>query len=428
MTRSVFQPVQKALKGSLGVPGDKSISHRAVMLAAIARGTSRIDGFLQGNDCLQTIDCFRRLGVTIREKGQTIEVEGAGPNGLKEPESVLDVGNSGTTARLLQGILAAMPFHSVIVGDESIARRPMDRVSEPLKKMGAKIDGRKEGKLTPISIRGGRLEGIRYQSPVASAQVKSALLFAGLFAAGETTVEEPYLTRDHTERMLKAFGVPVRKKGTETTVYGGSILKARDFRIPGDISSAAFFLVAGAIKEGSFITVHNVGINPTRTGIIDVLRRMGAKISLNNERIYGEEPVADITVQAAPLRGVEIGGDLIPRLIDEIPVIALLATQADGTTTIKDAGELKVKETNRIDTVVTQLKKLGANIEATEDGMIIHGPSSLNGGTVSSMGDHRIGMMLAIASCVSTQPVVVEQSEAIAVSYPHFEKDFAKMF
>ena len=390
------------------------------MFGAIANGKTTVEGFLPGEDCLSTISCFRKLGIEIKQEEDRVTVFGKGWNGLSEASEILDVGNSGTTTRLMLGILATRPFHSVVIGDDSIAKRPMARVTEPLRKMGAKIDGRGEGNFTPLAIRGGQTKGITYASPVASAQVKSAILLAGLQSEGITTVREPHKSRDHTERMLKAFGIELQEDGLTVSVVGGQELASQHVVVPGDISSAAFFLVAGAIVENSEITLTNVGINETRTGIIDVLQKMGAKLQLTNEKVINEEKMADLTIRTSELQGIEISGEIIPRLIDEIPIIAVLATQANGTTVIKDAEELKVKETNRIDTVVSQLKTLGANIEATDDGMIIHGPTPLIGGKVASFGDHRIGMAMAIAGLISSAQVEIEDIEAIDVSYPNF--------
>lgn len=413
-------PRKKGLKGTIKVPGDKSISHRSIMFGAAAAGRTTVKGFLAGEDCLSTIRCFRELGVAIEQSGDYVEIEGKGIEGLIEPSRVLDVGNSGTTIRLMLGLLANTPFHSVIAGDDSIAKRPMDRVVHPLKRMGAAIEGREHGSYTPISLRGGGLKGIDYTTPVASAQVKSAILLAGLKAEGMTSVTEPYPTRDHTERMLKAFGAEVRTDGLTKTIRGGQCLTAADIRVPGDISSAAFFLAAGALLPGSELTVLETGINPTRTGLLDVLRDMGASLTISNERGEEAEPYADITVQASDLKAVEIGGELIPRLIDEIPVIALMATQAKGVTVIKDAAELKVKETNRIDAVAEELSKMGASIEATEDGLRITGGTPLHGARVDSRGDHRIGMMLAIAACAAEGETILDRSEAVNISYPNF--------
>jgi 3-phosphoshikimate 1-carboxyvinyltransferase len=411
------------LEGQVKVPGDKSISHRAVMFGSIANGITRIENFLPGEDCLSTISCFRQLGVDIVQNGSDVTVVGRGGDGLKQPEDTLYVGNSGTTIRLMMGILSGLPFTSMLEGDESIARRPMTRVTLPLGKMGASITGRNNGEFTPLTVKGQKLHGITYELPVASAQVKSAILLAGLQAQGETNVIEPVKTRDHTERMIKQFGGEVVREGDAVKVTGGQILKGTHINVPGDISSAAFFLVAAAIVPGSEIILRNVGLNPTRTGIIDVLSAMGADFIIEPYESESAEPAGDIRIKHSKLNSTIVEGDLIPRLIDEIPVIALLATQAEGTTIIKDAGELKVKETNRIDTVVNELKKLGANIEATDDGMIIHGKQSLDGGTVSAHGDHRIGMMLSIAALLCKQDVILEQSEAVAVSYPGFFDD-----
>lgn len=420
MNQGLVLTKKHSLNGTIEVPGDKSISHRAVMFGAIAEGKTTIQNFLTGEDCLSTISCFKEMGVSIKQEGTNVTIEGKGFSGLKEPVNILNVGNSGTTTRLMLGILAGRPFHACIIGDESIAKRPMDRVTAPLRQMGAHIDGRNNGSFTPLSLRGGNLKSIYYKSPVASAQVKSSILLAGLQADGTTTVEEPYQSRDHTERLLSAFGVHVKKQNLTVSVEGGQTLKGANIYVPGDISSAAFFLVAGAIVPDSSIKLKNVGINPTRTGILDVLENMGAEIEII-PTLDSAEPMADISVRTSELKGTEISGELIPRLIDEIPIIALLATQAEGTTVIKDAEELKVKETNRIDTVVGELKKLGADIEATSDGMIIRGKTKLKGGTnVSSHGDHRIGMMLAIASTICEEPVELMQHEAVSVSYPAF--------
>ncbi|ADF41132.1 3-phosphoshikimate 1-carboxyvinyltransferase [Priestia megaterium DSM 319] len=416
-----------SLQGEISIPGDKSISHRAVMFGAMAEGKTTISHFLAGEDCLSTISCFEKMGVSIKREDEYVEVEGKGIEGLSEPASILDVGNSGTTTRLMLGILAGVPFHTSLIGDESIAKRPMSRVTVPLRSMGAKIDGREHGQYTPLSTRGGALKAIHYHSPVASAQVKSAILLAGLHAEGTTKVTEPFTSRDHTERMLRAFGVDVEVDGTTVSIEGGQSLRGTDVYVPGDISSAAFFLVAGAVVPNSRIVLKSVGLNPTRTGIIDVLQQMGARLTISNERIQNGEPIGDLTIETSQLKGIEIGGDLIPRLIDEIPVIALLATQANGKTVIKDAEELKVKETNRIDTVATELSKLGASVTPTADGLIIEGKTALKSGEVDSYGDHRIGMMLAVAAAIATGEVTLMRSEAIHVSYPTFFEDLDKL-
>ena len=424
--RQLHTNVQR-LVGTIDVPGDKSISHRAVMLGSIANGTTTVTNFLPGEDCLSTIDCFRKMGISIQQNEEYVKIEGKGINGLKEPTAILDVGNSGTTTRLLLGILAGTPFHACIIGDESIAKRPMARVTNPLREMGVKIDGREDGQYTPLSIRGGDTRAIDFVSPVASAQVKSAILLAGLQSEGTTVVTEPHKSRDHTERMIKAFGGDVQEDGLKISVTGKQQLQATNVEVPGDISSAAFFLVAGAIVPNSQLTLKRVGINPTRTGIVDVLTEMGANFSLHKKRIANFEAYTDISISTSQLRGIEIGGDLVPRLIDEIPIIALLATQAEGITVIKDASELKVKETNRIDTVVSELKKLGADIEATDDGMVIYGKTKLKGNKVNSHGDHRIGMMLAIAACIAQDELLLENDEAISVSYPSFFEDLHRL-
>jgi len=417
-------PAQTGLKGTIKVPGDKSISHRSVMFAAVARGKTMVENFLPGADCLSTIHCFQQMSVPIERDGTRVVIAGKGWDGLAEPETVLDTGNSGTTTRLMLGLLAGRPFHSVIAGDESIAKRPMQRVTKPLCEMGAHIDGRMGGNFTPLSIRGGALQGIEYRLPVASAQVKSALLLAGLQADGTTIVHEPQPTRDHTERMIRAFGGEVRTEGRTISVRGGTVFHGTEIVVPGDISSAAFFMAAASLVPGSEIVLPDVGLNPTRAGIIDVLKQMGADMEVVETHAPSDgEQTGTLVIRPAALQGVEIGGGLIPRLIDEIPIIALLATQAEGRTVIKDAAELKVKETNRIDTVVRELKKLGAHIEATADGMIIEGPCRLSGGTVESHGDHRIGMMLAVASLVAKDAVCLKGAEAIAVSYPQFFDD-----
>ncbi|PFG13611.1 3-phosphoshikimate 1-carboxyvinyltransferase [Bacillus sp. es.036] len=416
-----------SLKGTVVIPGDKSISHRAIMFGSIANGTTRITNFLPGADCLSTISCFKQMGVRIEQDGASVVVEGQGIEGLKEPSELLDVGNSGTTFRLMMGLLAGRPFHSVLAGDESIAKRPMNRVTVPLSQMGAVIDGREQGTFAPISIRGGNLKGITYQSPVASAQVKSGILLAGLQAEGVTTVSETHRSRNHTENMLESFGVKVNRDGLSVSVEGGQQLTATNVEVPGDISSAAFFLVAGAIVPNSTITLLNVGINETRSGILDVLEQMGAALSIKNRRVVNQEEVADLTICTSDLREAVIEGDIIPRLIDELPIIALLATQANGKTIIRNAEELKVKETNRIDAVVEALQTLGASITGTPDGMVIEGPTPLHGGEVSSLGDHRIGMMLAVAGCITEGAVELALPDAIKVSYPDFFDHLKKL-
>ncbi|WKK69622.1 3-phosphoshikimate 1-carboxyvinyltransferase [Brochothrix thermosphacta] len=409
----------KQLNGTIEVPGDKSISHRAIMFGALANGQTTIEHFLHGEDCLSTIAVFRQLGVAIDVSSDKITVHGTGIESLKQPSTILDVGNSGTTIRLMMGILAGRPFESQLTGDASIQKRPMNRVITPLKTMSAAISAQ-EGGLAPVTVSAVEaITGINYDMPVASAQVKSALLFAGMQSDDVTIINEKEKSRDHTERMLQQFGGEITINGLSISITKQPPLQGQKIYVPGDISSAAFFLVAASLLAGSKVTLKNVGMNPTRTGIIDVLRDMGAAIAETSQPTTGE-PLSDLTVSAAPLKATEIGGSLIPRLIDELPIIALLATQAEGTTVIKDAEELKVKETNRIDTVAEELTKMGADITATPDGLIIKGPTALHGATVSSHGDHRIGMMLAVAGFIASSPVELEDAEAIAVSYPNF--------
>ena len=428
-TLQVEKPAHPLI-GTVSVPGDKSISHRAVMLGAVAEGTTVVQGFLMSEDCLRTVDCFRKMGIVISTpSSQEMRIEGRGWEGLQEPTEVLDVGNSGTTIRLLLGILSGRPFHAVLQGDSSIARRPMKRVVDPLRTMGARIDGRQDGQYAPLAVRGGKLKGCTLTTPVASAQVKSAILLAGLQADGETTVCEPYISRDHTERMLSAFGVPVRQEGTAWTVKGGQQLKGGGvLQIPGDISSAAYFLAAATLVPGSQLVLKNVGINPTRTGILDVLEAMGGKVEIGNHQTWGGEPVADLHVEASSLTATTIEGSIIPRLIDELPIIAVLATQAEGTTIIRDAQELRVKETDRIATVSRFLTDMGAKVEPTDDGMIIHGPTPLKGAVVDTVGDHRIGMAAYVAGLVADGTTRIEKAEAINVSFPGFANQFTQLF
>lgn len=409
-----------SLRGEIQVPGDKSISHRSVMFGAIAEGTTTVEGFLLGEDCLSTIDCFRKLGVKIDVEGTNVKIESAGMDAWKEPKEVLYTGNSGTTTRLMLGILSGTKLHTIMTGDASIGKRPMRRVVDPLRQMGAQIAGRDGGQYTPLAIQGTELSSIDYTMPVASAQVKSAILLAGLRAKGTTIVRESEISRDHTERMLRQFGAKVEAANGVVSFEGGQKLKGTHVSVPGDISSAAFFLVAGAVAQESEIILKNVGVNETRAGIIDVLQAMGADLEVVIEDEQAAEPTAAITVRTSNLKGTTIEGAIIPRLIDEIPVLALLATQAQGKTIIKDAEELKVKETDRITAVVTELKKLGADIEATDDGMVINGPVKLHGGALQSYGDHRIGMMAAVAALITDGPVDIDDADCVAVSYPTF--------
>lgn len=412
------------LEGQVHVPGDKSISHRAVMLGSIAQGKTHVKGFLSSKDCLSTVNCFRKMGVTIEETAPAeLLIYGEGLNSLKEPDNVLDAGNSGTTIRLMLGILAGQDFFSVVTGDASLRNRPMDRVIIPLSRMGAKIYGRGKNTLAPVSVTGTReLKSIAYASPVPSAQVKSAVLLAGLFTEGRTWVTEPAKSRDHTENMLKWFGADVQRSadGLTVGVQGRSLFQGTDIEIPGDISSAAFFMVAGSLVPGSEIVIVNVGISSTRMGIIHALRNMGADIILLNKRMDSGEPAADILVRTAPLKGVEISGEIIPSLIDEIPILAVAATQAEGTTIIKDAGELRFKETDRLKAVASELGRMGAHVMETSDGLIIEGPVSLKGCLCHSYGDHRIAMALAVAGLVAEGETIIKESESVSISFPGF--------
>ncbi|MFF2752692.1 3-phosphoshikimate 1-carboxyvinyltransferase [Psychrobacillus sp. NPDC058041] len=418
--RKILDYAQPSLQGTLRIPGDKSVSHRSIMFGSIAKGETTIEGFLQSDDCLATIDCFTKLGVEILIDGENVQVKSNGIDAWKEPSDILYTGNSGTTTRLMLGILAGSNLTTVLIGDESIQKRPMKRVTAPLKKMGAHFIGREDAQFTPIAMEGKKLQAIHYKMPVASAQVKSAILLAALNAEGETILTEIEISRDHTEKMLRHFGADLTVEDKTIYLTGGQKLTGTHVVVPGDISSAAFFLAAGSIVPNSKLVLQNVGLNPTRTGIVDVLKEMGANVSILELDNVSHEEIGDITVETSELKGTEIGGDLIPRLIDEIPIIALLATQATGKTIIKDAEELKVKETNRIDAVVNELKKLGANITATADGMIIEGPTPLHGGDIDTYGDHRIGMMAAIASLITSTAVTIDNENCIAVSYPNF--------
>jgi 3-phosphoshikimate 1-carboxyvinyltransferase len=391
------------------------------MFGALGDGVTQISGFLQGEDNYSTLKAFRAMGVVIEDQGEgRLRVEGVGLHGLTEPSDLLDCGNSGTTMRLMTGLLSGQDFFSVLTGDQYLRKRPMRRVVEPLSMMGARIDGRDDGERAPLAIRGGGLHGIEYDSPVASAQVKSALLLAGLYAEGETTIREPHLSRDHSERMLRAFGADLTSFDGGVTLSPGARLTGREVIVPGDISSAAFYLVAGLITPNSELLIRNVGINPTRSGIIDILQQMGGSIELIDERDVCGEPVADLLVKSSRLHGIEIGGSVVPRAIDEFPVVAVAAAVAEGQTIIRDAHELRVKETDRIAAMVSELSKLGADVEASEDGMVINGVESLSGGKVTSHGDHRIAMSLAVASNLATAEVVIADTDCTETSFPGF--------
>ncbi|CRH90934.1 3-phosphoshikimate 1-carboxyvinyltransferase [Chlamydia trachomatis] len=413
----------KHLQGTIRVPGDKSISHRSIMFGSLAKGITKVYDILRGKDVLSTMQVFRDMGVVIEDKGDVVEVHGLGFDGLQAPKNPLDMGNSGTSIRLISGVLAGQDFQATMFGDDSLSKRPMDRVTIPLKQMGVEISGQTERDLPPLTIHGSQqLKPITYQLPVASAQVKSALIFAALQAEGESVIVEKELTRNHTEDMIRQFGGEIAVNGKEIRIKGRQTFTAQKVVVPGDISSAAFWLVAGLIIPNSRIVLENVGINETRTGIIDVIQAMGGKLTISNRDEIAKS--ATLMVETSDLHGTEIGGDLIPRLIDELPIISLLATQANGTTVIRDAEELKVKETDRIQVVADTLNSMGANITPTDDGMIIQGKTSLHGTDINTFGDHRIGMMTAIAALlVEEGQVNLDRAEAINTSYPSFFAD-----
>jgi len=424
------------LQGRVRVPGDKSISHRALLLAAIAEGTSGVKDFLPAADCQATLRAVRALGVEVEERTPTtLIIHGRGLRGLREPDDVLDCGSSGTTMRLLAGMLAGQPFLSVLSGNAQLCRRPMGRVVEPLRRMGATVLGREDGRRPPLALQGGNLRGIDYTLPVASAQVKSALLLAGLYADGPTVLHEPGPARDHTERMLIAMGGRLQIADCRLRIDPGERLLALHVTVPGDFSAAAFLIVAATLVPGSEITVEDVGVNPTRTGLLDVLRAMGAGVTLHNERTVSGEPVAGLIIRASELRGVEVGGTLVVRAIDEFPILAVAATQAQGETVVRDAAELRVKETDRIATTVQELRRLGAEIEPRPGGFVIHGPTPLRspelvegrGAAVHSHGDHRLAMALAVAGLVATGETLIQDVGCIADSFPGFEATLARL-
>jgi len=390
------------------------------MLGSIARGVTSVRGFLRGEDNISTLNAFRAMGVTVADDGETLRIAGKGLHGLAEPADILDCGNSGTSMRLITGLLAGQRFFSVLTGDKYLRNRPMKRVIEPLTRMGASIFGRAGGEKAPLAIAGKELAGITYESPVASAQVKSAILLAGLYASGETTVTEPHFSRDHSERMLGYFGADIQVLDSGARIRGGRELTARDITVPGDISSAAFFMVAALIVPGSELLIRGVGINPTRTGILDILTAMGADIKLLDRRVLSGEPVADILVRSSRLQGIEIGGDVVPRAIDEFPVICVAASLAEGRTVVKEARELRVKETDRIAAMAANLRKAGITVVETEDGMEIEGRERLTGGEYESFGDHRIAMSMLVAGLAAERAVTVSDVECIATSFPTF--------
>ena len=416
---AVIKPSGK-LRGEITVPGDKSISHRSVMLGSIAKGDTRISGFLTGEDCLSTIDCFKKLGIDIEVNGTDVTVHGKGLKGLSAPAETLDVGNSGTTLRLMSGILSAQPFTTRLTGDSSIQKRPMGRVASPLGLMGAKITSENEKMTAPLTIEGQRLHGIDYTLPVASAQVKSALILAGLYADGETRITEPEATRDHTEIMLNYLGADIRKEGDTIVVRPAAELTGKDITVPGDISSAAYFIAAALISKDSEVLIKNVGVNPTRTGIITAFKAMGGNIELTNERTVCGEPVADILVRSSRLHGVVIKGAIIPKLIDEIPVIAAAACYASGETVIADAAELRVKESDRIKTMAAELGRMGATVIQTNDGMIILGGIPLHGAVCESYNDHRVAMSVAVAALGAKGETQIKDCGCVDISFPGY--------
>ena len=416
---AVIKPSGK-LRGEITVPGDKSISHRSVMLGSIAKGDTRISGFLTGEDCLSTIDCFKKLGIDIEVNGTDVTVHGKGLKGLSAPAETLDVGNSGTTLRLMSGILSAQPFTTRLTGDSSIQKRPMGRVASPLGLMGAKITSENEKMTAPLTIEGQKLHGIDYTLPVASAQVKSALILAGLYADGETRITEPEATRDHTEIMLNYLGADIKKEGDTIVVRPAAELTGRDITVPGDISSAAYFIAAALISKDSEVLIKNVGVNPTRTGIITAFKAMGGNIELTNERTVCGEPVADILVRSSRLHGVVIKGAIIPKLIDEIPVIAAAACYASGETVIADAAELRVKESDRIKTMAAELGRMGATVIQTDDGMIILGGIPLHGAVCESYNDHRVAMSVAVAALGAKGETQIKDCGCVDISFPGY--------
>lgn len=416
----------KNLRGELQIPGDKSISHRGVMFGSLALGTTKITHFLEGADCLSTISCFQKMGIDIERNNDEVLVHGKGLHGLTAPSSILDVGNSGTTTRLISGILAGQNFISELNGDASIQSRPMKRIMKPLHAMGADIFSLKGNDCAPLRITGKPLHAIHYDSPVASAQVKSCVLLAGLYADGITHVTEPILSRNHTEIMLNYFGANIVSSGTTASIQPNPVLEAREIKVPGDISSAAYFIAAGLLTPNSEILLKNVGINPTRDGILRVCQAMGADITLLDQTFDGE-PTADLLIRTSHLHGTTIGGEIIPTLIDEIPMIAVMAAFAEGTTIIKDAAELKVKESDRIAVMVENLKRMGADIEATDDGMIIHGGKPLHGAVIDSYADHRVAMSFAVAGAICEEPVDILGAECVNISYPEFYQDLYQL-
>ena len=425
----------RPLKGTIAVPGDKSVTHRAIILTALAEGLSQVTDYCRGEDCLNTMRAFQSLGVRIEETPERLTVHGKGMWGLTEPFGPIDCGNSGTGIRLMAGLLAGQDFFTVLTGDESIRRRPMGRVVKPLRAMGATIAGRKGGELAPLAITGTRLKGMSYESPVASAQIKSSLLFASLYADGLTTISEPRLSRDHTERMFAYFGIPFHRDGCTVRIEGRPSIRwsGKTVVVPGDLSAAAFFIVGASIVPDSDVTVLSVGMNPTRTGLLDILRQMGAHIEVLNPREEAGEPVADLRVRSMPLRGVQIGPEQIPQTIDEFPILCVAAAVADGETVITGAEELRVKESDRIATMAAELRAMGARIEERPDGMVIQGlgrkgaNGTLTGATCSSHGDHRVAMSVAIGALTAARPTQIQDTACIETSFPNFDRKLLEL-
>jgi len=419
--KSITIKKSKSLQGEISVPGDKSISHRAIMLGSIAEGDTTIKGLLKGEDNMATLKAFRQMGVRIDEhKNGIVAIQGKGLYGLAEPQDVIDAGNSGTTMRLLTGLLSGQELFSVLTGDQYLRKRPMKRVVEPLGQMGARIFGREGGNKAPLAIVGSKLKGITYNSPVASAQVKSAVLLAGLSADGVTTVTEPTISRDHTERMLAYFGAEIKRNGATVSINGGQKLFGKKIEVPGDISSAAFFMVAALITKNSELLIKNVGINPTRTGVIDILQAMGGDLKIVNQREVSGESVGDILVKSTKLKGIEIKGDMIPRAIDELPIVAVAAAFAQGITTIKDAKELKVKETDRIESMTSELRRIGVKVAPLPDGMTIEGGRPIGNDSCASWGDHRVAMSMIVAGLAAERGITISNTDCIDTSFPGF--------
>lgn len=417
----------KQIRGEVTIPGDKSISHRAVMFGSLAEGATEVTGFLRGADCLSTIDCFRRLGISIEDKDERILIHGKGLHGLSAPAQILDAGNSGTTTRLISGILSGQAFETTLTGDASIQKRPMGRIIEPLSQMGASITSLSGNGCAPLRIQGRPLHGIHYTTKVASAQVKSSILLAGLYADTPTSVTEPALSRNHSELMLHFFGADVKSEGTTATIQPEPKLIGQKVQVPGDISSAAYFIAAGCITPGSELLIQNVGTNPTRDGILHVCKMMNANVTLLNENMDSGEPTADLLVRTSSLQGCIIEGDLIPTLIDELPIIAVMACFAEGTTVIRDAAELKVKESDRIAVMTENLTAMGAKVTATDDGMVIEGGHTLHGAVVDSHLDHRIAMSFAVAALNADGETEILGADCVNISYPAFYRDLLKI-